>query len=131
MCTGNSRVWLIGIFGSLLLSQLLAPAFPLVLADTVTSKFSSNIERKTAYPGGRWEPDAPKFGKIDVSTWLVMDDGIKLRVTIGYPSNRSTGKRAAGPFPVILQHSPYTDTPVEYFVEHGYIFVNVLSLIHI
>jgi predicted acyl esterase len=54
-----------------------------------------------------------------------MDDGVKLRVTIGYPTDLSSGQRAAGKFPVILQHSPYTDTPVTHFVEHGYIFVNV------
>ena len=79
----------------------------------------------TPYPGGRWQPPAATFGEIDVSTWLTLSDGVKLSATIGYPSDPATGERAQGEFPVILQHSPYTDTPVRYFVERGYIFVNV------
>lgn len=79
----------------------------------------------TPYPGGRWEPAPAAYGETDISAWLTMDDGVKLRATIGYPTNPATGKRASGTFPVILQHSPYTDTPVGYFVQRGYIFANV------
>jgi predicted acyl esterase len=81
--------------------------------------------KTTPYPGGHWQPGPATFAEIVVSTWLPMDDGVELRVTVGYPADQATGSRAPGNFPVILQHSPYTDTPVRYFVEHGYIFVNV------
>ncbi|MCZ6709486.1 MAG: CocE/NonD family hydrolase, partial [Gammaproteobacteria bacterium] len=86
---------------------------------------SAPKQKTTPYPGGRWEPGPAAFGETNISTWLPMDDGVKLSVTIGYPTNLASGERASGSFPVILQHSPYTDTPVTYFVEHGYIFVNV------
>jgi predicted acyl esterase len=79
----------------------------------------------TAYPGGTWDPGPANYGEIDVTTELRMEDGVLLRVTIGYPAVLGSGERAPGSFPVILQHSPYTDTPVRYLVEHGYIFVNV------
>jgi uncharacterized protein len=79
----------------------------------------------TPYPGGRWAPGAAAFGETDVSTWLTLEDGVRLSVTIGYPADLASGARAAGKFPVIFQHSAYTDIPVKYFVEQGYIFVNV------
>jgi len=93
--------------------------------DTVPAAAKPDAQPVTSYPGGRWEPGAARFGQTTVSTWLTLDDGVRLRVTAGYPTDLATGQRAAGSFPVILQHSPYTDTPVGFFVERGYIFVNV------
>jgi predicted acyl esterase len=98
----------------------------LILAFVPTLTIAATESKQaTPYPGGRWDPGPARFGETDVNTWLAMEDGVKLHVTIGYPTNLATGKRAKGRFPVILQHSPYTDTPVKYLVEHGYIFVNV------
>ena len=85
----------------------------------------ADAEPATPYPGGHWQPEPATYGETDATTWLKMDDGVKLHVTIGYPADIATGQRASGTFPVILQHSPYTDTPVKYFIERGYIFVNV------
>jgi uncharacterized protein len=97
-----------------------------VAVDAVSSDTAVPArEQPTPYPGGIWAPGATAFGETDANTWLTMEDGVKLSVTIGYPADLTSGMRAAGTFPVILQHSPYTDTPVKYFVEHGYIFVNV------
>lgn len=106
---------------------MLTFAPPLVIAeDEVSPDPAAAVgEQSTPYPGGRWAPSAVAYGVTDVSTWLTLEDGVKLSVTIGYPADLASGTRAAGKFPVILQHSPYTDTPVKYFVEHGYIFVNV------
>jgi len=86
---------------------------------------NSSVADPTGYPGGTWSPPPASFGEVDISTWLTLPDGVRLHATIGYPADRTTGERAPGTFPVILQHSPYTDTPVAYFVERGYIFVNV------
>ena len=107
--------------------KILRSVFLLVLAFVPTLDVTALqiAELSTPYPGGHWAPNAATFGETDTSTWLTMEDGVKLSVTIGYPSDLATGGRAVGKFPVILQHSPYTDTPVKYFVERGYIFVNV------
>jgi len=109
----------------LLLMLVFVP--PLVVAADPVSPDSAipTGAQSTPYPGGHWAPSTVAYGEIDVSTWLTLEDGVKLSVTIGYPADLVSGARAAGKFPVILQHSPYTDTPVNYFVEHGYIFVNV------
>jgi predicted acyl esterase len=52
-----------------------------------------------------------------------MDDGATLFADVGYPSDRATGKRAAGTFPVLLSQNPYAGgKPSEYFVTRGYIY---------
>jgi predicted acyl esterase len=105
--------------------QVLLLAFGFLVVSALSVAASADAKQTTAYPGGHWEPGAAAFRQTVTSTWLTMDDGVKLYVTIGYPTNPLSGQRAAGKFPVILQHSPYTDTPVAHFVEHGYIFANV------
>ncbi|MCL9795580.1 CocE/NonD family hydrolase, partial [Frankia sp. AgKG'84/4] len=49
----------------------------------------------------------------------------------GAPTDRLTGKRAAGTFPVIVQQNPYVfgGDPDSFFVSRGYIFVSVDVLI--
>jgi uncharacterized protein len=82
----------------------------------------------TPWPGGRWQPGPAAYGVTVVSNVpVMMDDGISLNATIGYPTDLATGQRAARSFPVILQQTPYTDSVVPYFVQHGYIFVSVRS----
>jgi len=112
-------------FARSMLVQVLVVAFGVLAIGMAPAEAAADAKEATPYPGGQWEPGPAAFGETDASTWLTMDDGVKLHVTIGYPSDLSSGKRAAGTFPVILQHSPYTDTPVAHFVKHGYIFVNV------
>ena len=54
---------------------------------------------------------------------LKMSDGAVLIANVGYPSNPSTGKRAAGKFPVLLTQDPYTaeEQPTAFYVTRGYI----------
>ncbi|CAI7977059.1 PepX_C domain-containing protein [Frankia sp. Hr75.2] len=87
------------------------------------------------YPGGRWEPGPAAYG-ADVRTGVSirMDDGVVLRATVAYPTDRASGRRAAGRFPVVIEHSVYPEAvgfgsgPVDtYFTEHGYISVHVNS----
>lgn len=105
--------------------QVLVLAFGALAIGALSAAAIADAKQATPYPGGQWEPGPAAFGETIESTWLKMDDGVKLHVTIGYPADLDSGKRAAGSFPVILQHSPYTDSPVTHFVEHGYIFANV------
>jgi predicted acyl esterase len=56
-----------------------------------------------------------------------MDDGVTLNATIGYPTDLTTGARAAGKFPVLIDQTPYRDSIVPFFVQRGYIFVTVRS----
>ena len=83
---------------------------------------------ETPWPGGRWEPGPAEYGVTIVPNVRVpMDDGVTLNATVGYPTEPSTGARAPGTFPVIVDQTPYRDTIVPYFVQHGYIFVTVNS----
>ena len=69
-----------------------------------------------------------------------MHDGTVLRADVYYPTNPATGSAATGPFPVLLQQTPYgkeayssdaaatglgalTNTSVSYLVDRGYIVV--------
>jgi predicted acyl esterase len=80
----------------------------------------------TTWPGGRWEPDPATYGMTVVSNIRVrMDDRVNLQATVAYPTDLTTGTRAPGKFPVILQLNPYSDAPDAYFVNRGYIFVSV------
>jgi predicted acyl esterase len=85
----------------------------------------------TAYPGRKWEPGPALYGATIVDDVPVtMDDGVVLRASIAYPTDPATGKRAAGRFPVVIEHTPYVRlgqpvTPNTYLTEHGYIYVLV------
>ncbi|HZD67170.1 MAG TPA: CocE/NonD family hydrolase [Acidimicrobiales bacterium] len=65
---------------------------------------------------------------------VIMADGTVLRVNVYYPTNPSTGQAAPGPFPVLLQQTPYgkdsvgnSSSPISahipYLVDRGYIVV--------
>lgn len=63
---------------------------------------------QTAYPGGKWEPGPARYGAVvadDVT--ITMDDGVLLEASIAYPTDKATGQRAPGRFPVLIEHSPY------------------------
>lgn len=85
----------------------------------------------TPYPGGVWQPGPAGYGWVMVDDVPVtMDDGVVLHASIFYPADPATGQRAAGPFPVVIEHSPYTKATKPggrntYLVEHGYIYVVV------
>lgn len=85
------------------------------------------MTRSTPWPGGRWSPGEASFDTTLVRQVPVeMSDGVTLMVDVSYPAELSNGRRAAGPFPVILTQTPYLKTlPTagDYFVERGYIFV--------
>ncbi len=88
----------------------------------------SQAEVQTPWPGGVWEPGPPQFGTIvDHNVRVPMDDGVTLSANIAYPADLVTGQRAPGQFPVIIRYTPYTDANVPFFVERGYINLNVRS----
>ena len=112
----------------MLIGLLVAPSILMLTgaaADADTAEPTDPATATTAYPGGRWQPAPATYGTAEQTTWVKMQDGVALFATIAYPADPATGARATGPFPVILRHSPYTDEPVSYFVERGYIFANV------
>jgi predicted acyl esterase len=56
-----------------------------------------------------------------------MDDGVVLYADIAYPTVLQTGERAPGPFPVALEHTPYTSPLNTYFAQYGYVSVKVFA----
>jgi len=59
-----------------------------------------------------------------------MEDGVVLRACVAYPTNKCTGNRPKGRFPVIVEFSPYLQpgarvAPNTYFTERGYIYALV------
>jgi uncharacterized protein len=86
---------------------------------------------QTAYPGGKWEPGPARYGAVVVDGGRVtMDDGVVLDASIAYPTDKATGQRALGRFPVLIEHTPYAQLagpirPLTYFTEHGYIYAMV------
>ena len=80
----------------------------------------------TPWPGGSWQPGPALYGVlVEPNVTVPMDDGVLLNATVAYPADLATGTRAPGRFPVILDQTAYSEQPVSYFVEHGYIFVLV------
>lgn len=81
----------------------------------------------TPWPGGTWTPGEATYGSgLDTGISVTMSDGVILTVDISYPTDRATGTRAAGPFPVLLTQTPYKflDSKAgDYFVQRGYIYV--------
>jgi predicted acyl esterase len=92
---------------------------------------SSDVD-PSPWPGGSWTPDALQYGMmVEKSVPITMDDGATLYADVGYPTDRLTGKRVRGTFPVLLEQDPYDIPgtsnsaifPHEFFVSRGYIFV--------
>ena len=78
-----------------------------------------------------WTPQAASYGMgSHLDEPVTMSDGTVLRADVYYPT--SSGAPAPGPFPVLLQQTPYgkasfaggasalTNTDISYFVERGY-----------
>lgn len=83
-----------------------------------------------------WAPQPPSYGEgSELNQPVTMSDGTVLRADVFYPTDPATGAAATGPFPVLLQQTPYgkqnvssgaaslANTNVGYFVERGYIVV--------
>jgi predicted acyl esterase len=91
------------------------------------------------YPGGRYTPPAASYGTSeDTNVSIVVDDGTKIVADVVYPTDLATGKRITNKtFPVLLTQTPYegggvgalegggTSAPGAYFVQRGYIFVDM------
>ncbi len=83
----------------------------------------------SAAPPTSWSPQAATYGVgSNINVPVTMSDGTVLRVDVYYPT--TGGRPAAGPFPSLLQQTPYgKDTSVlgtggaNYFVNRGYIVV--------
>jgi len=118
---------------SLPVKRAVKPVNRAFLFACVLSLLTSNAEglAQTAYPGGRWEPGPARYGAavVDGGT-ITTDDGIALETSIAYPTDKATGQRAPGRFPVLIEHTPYVQLggpirPLTFFSEHGYIYAVV------
>ncbi len=107
-------------------------ASPLLLFLVLASSLVGCSNPSEPWPESDWSPYPAEYGmKVQRSVPVVMDDGATLYVDIGYPTNRSTGERAAGDFPVLLTQNQYmlpgTNSsvfpPMKFFVSRGYIYV--------
>lgn len=118
-------------------------ALGLWLAAPTAASFAA-----TPYPGGVFNPSPVQYGmSVDAAVPIKVDDGVILKADIVYPTDPATGKRAPGPFPVILSQDIYSTGPAtplppmfaamansplaavilpwKYYVPHGYIFVHL------
>src|SRR5438046_2538824 len=61
----------------------------------------------SAAPGHSWAPGAAIYGESkQTNVPVTMADGTVLRATIDTPLDKTTGRPAAGPFPVLLTQTP-------------------------
>ena len=113
-------------------------AFSLVIASSTsaallaqsTSNAVSGDVAAAEYPGGKWNPGPKKFGVLTVENVPVAaDDGTVLNAVVYYPADLQTGQRAAGNFPVVVEHTIYQSRPtnprMRFLVERGYIYTVV------
>jgi uncharacterized protein len=96
-----------------------------------------SVIEASAVPGSTYQPGPARFGVQKVADQPVtMKDGTVLRADVYYPTDLTTGERAAGPFPVAMTQTPYgkgvlgaspsvggQTGPNPYLVQHGYIDV--------
>ena len=81
------------------------------------------------YPGLKWKPGEATYGvSTENQVYVKMDDGVKLFAGVYYPTDKATGKKAVGNFPVAIEQTPYggpgvTVVPNDFLVQHGYIYV--------
>lgn len=96
-----------------------------------------------AAPAVVWQPRPETYGDLTVpNVSVVMDDGVTLVGDVMYPTDLTTGQKAAGTFPVLLTQNPYTcqttqgntgplaalgpgTTGTSYFVRRGYILASI------
>jgi hypothetical protein len=88
-----------------------------------------------AAPTANWTPQAAIYGTGALRDFPVtMSDGTNLRADVFFPVTPGTTTAAPGPFPVLLQQTPYgkefieyasaiANTNVDYLVDRGYIVV--------
>ncbi|MGH6986748.1 MAG: CocE/NonD family hydrolase, partial [Caulobacteraceae bacterium] len=91
-----------------------------------------------AWVKGDWSPGPEKYGlEVDLDVPIEMSDGVVIRALVGYPTEPTSGERASGLFPVLLEQSPYHHRPTQdgiaatvfaliarFFVARGYIYVS-------
>ncbi len=90
-------------------------------------------ELPPAWTAAKWQVPADRFDIDHEETTVRMDDGVVLRADVLYPKDRASGRRAKGPFPVLLEQTPYRWRGFanleavfqrgRYFVNRGYIYV--------
>ncbi len=102
--------------------------------------FSAALAQPTLPPewsAGSWKPGQEIYDVgIEFDIPVRMSDGVTINAAIVVPIDPSTGQRAKGDFPVLLEQSPYTAVPsqqgwaetglrmvAQYFVKRGYIYV--------
>ena len=106
-------------------------ALPLGVVAAMALSAGQALAAKATYPGGVWEPGPARYGAtVTDDVPVTMDDGVVLNASIAYPTDLASGRRARGPFPVVVEHMPYVQfaVPVKvnpFFAEHGYISVQV------
>lgn len=111
--------------------KILIAALALLAVPLLSQAQTLPTATTTAYPGGRWQPPPARFAAGATNdTNITLKDGTRLAAMVAYPVDFRSGARAAGPFPVIVEFSPYLrlGQPVgviPYFVERGYIYAVV------
>lgn len=89
---------------------------------------TSAANAQTAYPGRSWEPGEARYSaSVTEEVTITLSDGADLVGTVAYPTDPTTGARAEGDFPVIVEFTPYLRLgqpvgPNPYLTEHGYIY---------
>jgi predicted acyl esterase len=92
---------------------------------------ASDAVTPSGYPGRAWQPGPAQYGaRIVEDMQVTMEDGVRLRASVAYPTDPATGERATGRFPVLVEFTPYLRlgapvVPNTYFTDHGYIYVIV------
>lgn len=136
----SSRAAIVGIAGLLFIGGAVvlfgaaAPAFGGSAADPQQGSAAHRAAAPgSPWPGGVWEPGPAKYGVgQELNDTFRMPDGTLLAGDVEYPTDPTTGQRAAGRFPVIVQMNPYfafigrdgDDTSVAHYItERGYIAV--------
>jgi uncharacterized protein len=100
----------------------------MLVVTAVGGTFQGLAGARTPYPGGIFQPGPAKYGVSAITTNvpITMDDGVILRADVAYPTDLVTGQPAPGPFPVIIQHDPYSIVKIDtYYTQYGYITARV------
>jgi len=112
--------------------KIFATLSAIVMLCLWQTSFAAISSKPTTWPGGRWKPDDQQYGMaVQKGIPIKMSDGTTLFADIGYPTDKKTGQRAAGTFPVLLTQDPYdipftnisAFKPENFYVSRGYIFV--------
>jgi predicted acyl esterase len=124
------------VAGALVASSLAALPSTAAPAVGTGSTIPQDVIDASAAPGHSWSPEAASYGVGKTTNLPVtMKDGTVLRADVYYPTD-ANGKRAKGPFPVVLTLTPYGKNllgassgtgdqtgPSNYLVQRGFIDV--------